>query len=297
MNNNNLNELKNKQIDFKIWDENRKKDILLKIPEINKIQHEITTQMSLNSKNIFEGNIVELDKIKVQIQKKQNYIKELLSKNGYKENDLDDKFFCEKCKDKRYINKQKCNCFLDIIIKNKQKELSKNMPNIDNINLDNFIYENLKNKMWDYIKSFDKISAKSLLFAGGTGTGKTFLSLAIAKELIKKGFNVIYGSSLDLIDNIKSDEWNKIDNSTFDNIINCDVLVLDDLGVENHNQHSISTIYKIINTRINKQKISIISTNLTSSEISKIYHDRVLSRLLSFRVLKFFGEDMRIKKQ
>jgi DNA replication protein DnaC len=53
----------------------------------------------------------------------------------------------------------------------------------------------------------------------------------------------------------------------------------------------------VLNTRLNLQKPTIISTNLSSSELRKNYHDRIISRLMGeYRVIPFLGVDIRKQK-
>ena len=77
----------------------------------------------------------------------------------------------------------------------------------------------------------------------------------------------------------------------------CDLLIIDDLGAEIINQFTVSCLYNVINTRINRRKPTILSTNLTQEEFKKKYWDRIWSRVFGeFLILPFAGDDIRIKK-
>ena len=133
-----------------------------------------------------------------------------------------------------------------------------------------------------------------------TGLGKTQLSFAIANNVINSGFNVIYGSAQDLFRSVESEHFGKVSslNSTLDTIIYCDLLIIDDVGTEFESNFYSSLLYNIINSRINLSKPIIINSNLNQDDIFSRYSDRVVSRLISFDILKFYGNDIRlIKKQ
>ncbi len=77
-------------------------------------------------------------------------------------------------------------------------------------------------------------------------------------------------------------------------LIAADLLILDDLGSEFRTSFYESVIYNIINSRINLGLPTIISSNLSVSELQKNYNDRIISRLFSvYRILPFVGEDIR----
>ena len=81
-------------------------------------------------------------------------------------------------------------------------------------------------------------------------------------------------------------------------MMECDLLILDDLGAEFSTSFSYATLYQWINTRLNKRLPTIISTNLTPKELLDLYGERVFSRLIGNYVPLFFaGQDVRQKKE
>ena len=143
----------------------------------------------------------------------------------------------------------------------------------------------------------------SLLFLGGTGLGKTHLSTAVARVVIERGYDVYYNSAVGMISHFEQrrfgnglasgeDEGDETARYT-----ECDLLIIDDLGTEVHNQFTTSVLYNIINTRINKKLSTVINTNLTQDEFRKHYWDRITSRVLGeYTVLPFLGTDIRAQK-
>jgi len=80
-------------------------------------------------------------------------------------------------------------------------------------------------------------------------------------------------------------------------ILDCDLLILDDLGTEYTNQFTLSCLYNIINNRITRSKSTIINTNLTQNELRSRYTDRIASRLFGeYKPLLFTGMDIRAQK-
>ena len=102
-----------------------------------------------------------------------------------------------------------------------------------------------------------------------------------------------------MLDTIIDYRFNK-NNSDFvyDNILNVDLLIIDDLGTELTNTFTNSKLFYCLNTRYLHRKSTIISTNLALDRLTDIYSERIFSRISSnYILLKFFGTDIRIKKK
>ena len=164
--------------------------------------------------------------------------------------------------------------------------------------------ELLREKAWNFINNFDDSTEQNLLFTGNTGLGKTFLSNCIAKEILQKGKTVLYQTAPVMFDSIQDSKFGKDDSNIdlLENLYNVDLLIIDDLGTEKITETKISELFTIINTRLlnsnHHTTKTIISTNLTIQELLKVYTPRIGSRLAgNYRVLRFFGEDLRIKSK
>lgn len=154
---------------------------------------------------------------------------------------------------------------------------------------------NLEYILKDYLPSFSEIST-NLLFYGNPGSGKTYLSYCIAKSVLDMGFLVIYKTSDELIKNLREIRFNN-DSGLESLLLECDLLIVDDLGAEHLNEFSVTELFNIINKRILANKKMLISTNLTLPGITKQYSERIASRLIGeFKLCKFYSEDIRIKK-
>ena len=113
-----------------------------------------------------------------------------------------------------------------------------------------------------YANSFTTDSENIFMF-GGTGLGKTHLSLSIAKEVLKKGYSVLYDSAINILRKIESEHFSYDHLSDMlDLVMDTELLIRDDLGTEYETKFYSSTIYNIINTRLNRSKPTIISTNM-----------------------------------
>ena len=148
-----------------------------------------------------------------------------------------------------------------------------------------------------YADDFGKCS-DSLFMHGATGLGKTHLSLAIANVVVEKGFEVIYGSAQNLLSSLEREKFGGGSGEMEKELLDCDLLIIDDLGSEFSTQFTVACIYNIINTRINLGKPVIISTNLTGEELEAKYTQRITSRIIgSYVSLLFIGKDIRQLKK
>jgi DNA replication protein DnaC len=137
-----------------------------------------------------------------------------------------------------------------------------------------------------------------LLLIGKTGTGKTHISTAIAREIISQGFDVVYDSAQNIVADFEADKFRSGYGTEpkSEKYLECDLLIIDDLGTEFSSQFTVSCLYNLINTRANRAMATIISTNLSAEELARKYEDRIYSRLVGVgtRVLVFEGRDRRI---
>ncbi|MBE6633787.1 MAG: hypothetical protein E7620_05540 [Ruminococcaceae bacterium] len=240
----------------------------------------------------------------------------LLEQYGYPEDYCKPRYECALCNDNGYIGIRMCSCMRRRLIEAGMEASGLGgllrKQNFDNFSLDYYksnptehsrmtkTYQSARK----YAESFvldESHHSCSLLFLGGTGLGKTHLSTAIAGVVLEKGYDVFYNSAVGMISDFEYRRFgNGLAMGDADNTeryISCDLLILDDLGTEVVNQFTQSTLYYVINTRLNMNRPTVISTNLSAADLRKTYSDRIASRLLGeFRVLPFYGTDVRRKK-
>ena len=153
-----------------------------------------------------------------------------------------------------------------------------------------------------FMESFEDTASAGILFFGPVGSGKSFLSVATAKELLNRGFSVLYFSSIELFERL-SDLTFRPDKDTEESsfkqeLITCDLLIIDDLGTEMTNQFVSSQLFHLINERHLHGNKTLISTNLPFEEIRLRYSDRTFSRLIShYTVCELTGSDLRLKRK
>lgn len=289
-----------------------------KIPEIAEINSQLakTGMEILNIVRNGENIAYKMDELKQKNVQAQKMIKKLLVSNGYPEDYLQIKYSCPKCFDTGFVNHEKCDCLKKLIANLTAAEMNKNsqinLCSFDTFNI-NFYqgktpeateqYRSVMNKIFAYCKKYAEnfsLSNESILMFGKTGLGKTHLSLSIANEVLKKGYNVLYDSALNYLNQIEKEHFGKdtSGNDTLGALLSADLLILDDFGTEYDKAFYVSTIYNIINTRLNKGLPTIISTNLFHEEMLKKYGERIFSRLSTvYRSLEFVGTDIRLIKR
>ena len=139
----------------------------------------------------------------------------------------------------------------------------------------------------------------NLLFNGGTGLGKTFLSACIAREVAEKGYSVAYETASRLFAKLEKDHFRPDEDSVREvaELYNCALLIIDDLGTELTGAFTVSALYALLNDRLLTGKSTIISTNLNMDEIRQRYSPQIASRLEGgYKVLRFVGQDIRVMK-
>ncbi len=153
-----------------------------------------------------------------------------------------------------------------------------------------------------FADSFPEVSS-NLLFQGGTGLGKTYLSACIARRVADKGFSVCYDSAVAALEAFETQKFARDSEAAetaaqrVRRMLDCDLMILDDLGTEAVTSVTTSALYTLINSRLNAGKKIIISTNCSDEELQKKYTPQIVSRLRGeFLRLRFAGRDIRTRK-
>ena len=239
--------------------------------------------------------------------------RKIIAELGYPEDYTEVKYSCSDCSDSGFLPSGKmCRCFKEALIR--ENIASSGMGNLldtqsfDNFNLEWYKYDpdiyarmtNVVQQAKDYVRDFGE-KRENLLLVGPTGVGKTHISSAIAKEIINLGYDVIYDSAQNIINDFENDKfrsgWGEREEKSR-KYLECDLLIIDDLGTEFTTQFSISCLYNLINTRQNRNLATVISTNYPLKDLSAKYEDRIFSRLIGkgTKVMVFQGKDKRLFK-
>ena len=252
------------------------------------------------------GDVTDLKKQSEALSREKRV---LLDKFGVQ----DIRYDCPLCSDTGYVGGKICDCVKHLVSAFIAEEMSEEMP-LGTSRFDNFDLKyypdkdtkegNPRRRMTtilkvcrEYALKFDPKTSGNLLFMGSAGLGKTHLTLALAGEVIERGFIPVYGAAENLFSQIEKEKFTGENRGAYDAMIKSDLLVIDDLGAEMATSFSKSALYNLVNTRLLANRPMIINTNLTMKEIETRYTPRISSRLIgSFDAYKFIGPDIRQQK-
>ena len=323
-----LSQYNKKKINAEYEAELKKQELYKKYPKLQEIDNRLTSLAISTTKSLINNNDKKLLKeLNDNITKLKEEKNKLLKTINVPQNFFEPHYECNICKDSGYINNSNYTTSMCSCLKQKLYDIQYNKSNISNLDTQNFntfsdlyysdeIDENkyhtnispreninlIKDICLKFIENFEDINQKNLLFTGNTGLGKTFLSSAIANEIIKKGKNVLYQTAPVMLDSIIDYRFGKSkDSNILNSILNVDLLIIDDLGTECINNMKFTELFNIINTRLlNQNKITktIISTNLSLKNLYTNYDERIVSRIVgNYDICYFFGDDIRFKKR
>ncbi|MCI8372408.1 MAG: ATP-binding protein [Lachnospiraceae bacterium] len=289
------------------------------IPEIAEIEHTISTISVASARRLLDGDRTALAELKLQLDELARRKRQLLADHGFPPDYIDSVYTCSDCKDTGYIGNEKCHCFvqasIDLLYFQSNMQGILETENFNTFRLD-YYSETITDSITgltsyqaitraveeskDFIRKFS-LKYQNLLFYGSTGIGKTFLTHCIAKELLETSHSVLYFSAVQLFDALADTVFSKSEDRTdsiHEEIFNCDLLIIDDLGTEVVNNFVASQLFTCLDTRDSMQKATIISTNLSLQAIREIYSERIFSRLSSqYKIIKLFGDDIRLLKK
>ncbi len=243
---------------------------------------------------------------------------ELLVQMGYPSDYLEEKPNCMICNDSGYCGSNICSCLQEYYTREQNDELSK-MLNLGQQSFETFEFdwystergeyarspreasEHNFDVCQDYARQFGPRSGNLLLF-GAPGLGKTFLSACIARVVSDEGYSVVYDTASHIFAQFEAAKFRRDEDEEGENDVkrymNCDLLIIDDLGTEMITSFVQSTLYQIINGRLIAGRKTIINTNLYPTEIGKRYSGQIQSRLEGeYQILPFIGEDIRKLKK
>ena len=304
--------------------EERRQNIFRRQPRLRQIDEELRSTMSrIIARALRQGTdprpaVEQLRDENLGLQEEKRV---LLAEMGLPEDALDAKPVCALCGDSGYRGGAVCRCLRNYYAQEQQKELSR-MLDLGNQSFDTFeldwysdtvlpgqrksarqhMEEVVLNACQEFAMGFGKRFGNLLLF-GAPGLGKTHLSAAIAREVSAEGWSVVYDTAAHVFERFENQKFSREEDaevsSDVERILNCDLLILDDLGTEMTTAFVQSALYQIINTRLMEKKSTIINSNLSPEKIAQRYSPQIASRIEGeYHLLSFVGEDIRkLKKQ
>ncbi|MGN0452213.1 MAG: ATP-binding protein [Ruminococcus sp.] len=297
-------------------------EIERELPEIIDIERKLSSISVEAAKAVLRGadTKTELERLADMSLRLQSDRRQLLLINGYSEDYLEPKYTCPLCSDSGLVEKDGksvyCRCFIDVLKDCACEEINKLSPlklsTFSTFNLDFYPFDSdsdgvspysRMSKILNYCKNYAQSftgEGRSILMRGATGLGKTHLSLAIANEVLNKGYYAVYVSAPSILQRLEKAHFS-YDSSEEDGLLktllDCDLLIIDDLGTEFMTQFTKATVYNIFNNRALRHKPMIINTNMTVKELERDYHQRFVSRIMSeCDKLDFIGKDIRAAK-
>ena len=218
--------------------------------------------------------------------------------------------FCPHCGGSGYVGSSMCECLRELCRQEQKKELSSLLggkESFDGFRLDLYptepdpnlgvsprqLMERTFRRCHRYAREFGA-GAPSLLFTGGPGLGKTFLSACIARAVADNGFSVVYDTAGKLFSDFEAVKFGGNQQDLTRKYLQCDLLIIDDLGTEMTTQFTQSVLYRVLNDRLLENRPVIVSTNLSDQALRQRYSAPIASRLLgAFEVCLFLGQDIR----
>ena len=286
-----------------------------KVPRLREIDRQLRRTMVLAVQSVFSdgGDTVEaMNRAKEANLALQRERANLIAAN-FEEGYLDDNPTCTICGGSGYIGSRMCECLRELCRQEQRKELNNLIGGKESFSQFRLDYYSdqfdaryhaspraLMEKNFQICRRYASGFAPSsgnLLFIGGTGLGKTFLSACIARVVSDRGYSVCYESAPRLFSLLERARFSGDENARRDaaRLSDCDLLIIDDLGTEMPGQFVTAALYSLMNDRLLGEKPMVISTNLNVDELGKRYSPQIASRLHgNFQRLTFVGDDIRV---
>ena len=294
----------------------RRQTLEARRPRLLEIEREMSHSALQVTRAVLDGGDVAaaVERIKRENLALQAEMAAILSQEGCPYPNFEPSYTCPRCEDTGYAGGSMCDCLKALLKEEACRRLSQtaSMPAASFEELDLSYYpdtpdaggviprrrmEEVLRYCRDYAADF-RPGADSLLLRGPTGTGKTHVSLAIAHTAAGKGYAVVYGPVQVLLHQLEKEHFGRAEGDSEDRMLECDLLVLDDLGAEFSSAFYTACLYNLINTRMLEGRTTILSTNLNQNQIRERYGDPIASRITgTFVPLLFMGRDIRQKNR
>lgn len=298
--------------------EQRKAEAYGRLPQLSQIDGSISSLSVAHAKQLLMGDADALTELREKLAALRAQKAALLAQAGYPADYLEMPCRCQDCKDTGYANGRKCHCFcqaaIDLVYTQSHIRGILERENFSTFSFGYYSREPLPDNggvsSYDaahaavracrqFIQQFDA-SFENLLLYGSAGVGKTFLSNCVAKELLDSGHSVIYFTASQLFELLEQRAFHRegADAGDSQNLFDCDLLILDDLGTEFSTSFTVSQLFLCLNERLLRRRSTIISTNLGISQLAELYSERTFSRITSsYAMVKMVGSDIRILKK
>lgn len=292
-----------------------------RVPRLKALDGRIGALMSEVVSSALGGAGRSMEEIMAESLELQAQRAELLVENGWPMDWLDGAWACPKCRDSGYVEGRACECLLALYEEEKAKDLSALLKlgeeSFGSFDLGYYddrpdpatgvsprqVMETVFGICYDYALNFGK-NSPNLLFRGGTGLGKTFLSASVARVVSQRGHSVVYDTAVSALNAFETQRFARSSQESAEaeekvrRLLDSELVILDDLGTEMTTEFTKSALYTLVNTRLIQGGKTIISTNLSPKDLARRYTPQIVSRLEGeYQTLSFAGSDIRqIKK-
>ncbi len=284
----------------------RRQEVYARVPQLSELHRQLDQCLLARLKKALDGERTDTAQIKT-LSEQANA---LLTGAGFDRHYLDPIYSCPDCRDTgTRDDARRCGCFKKRVLEDKlaAARLTDNGVSFELFNPEIFCDEPIENgksqrEMMCRIKKICEKYADSfpscsliLIFTGGIGLGKTYLTKCIMRRVIEHGHIAAYYTAYRLFSYFHSDRiGNDVDISP---LFDVPLLIIDDLGTEPMTRNvTIEYFFDLINERIATGRHTLISTNLPLNEINERYGERIHSRLMDVRhsqKIIFKGRDVR----
>lgn len=303
--------------------EKRRQGIYAHIPRTKEIDQQLRgTMFQVMGQALAAGRdpTQAMEAIRGENQALQEEQRRLLVQHGYAADALEETPLCPLCGDTGYRGTEPCDCVKALYAQEQNQELSK-LLDLGAQSFDTFSFQWYSTQPWPgrtlsprknmelifeickgYAAQFQTFGISNLFLSGGPGLGKTFLSACIAKEVSARGYSVVYDTAVQILGQFEARKFSKDAQGEAEQevkrYLNCDLLIVDDLGSELMTPFVQSALYTLLNHRLEKGYHTVISSNLSLEEVKGRYTPPIYSRIAGrYQELSFYGEDIRLQKK
>lgn len=308
------------QLQNKHEQDRRIRQVYEAVPQIEALDQLISTKAGACARRVLGGDTGARAQLKEELLDVREQKELLMAAAGFPGDYMEMHYRCPDCMDTGYANGKRCHCLeqartsmlyaqsniQEVVARENFRTFSfeyyDDSRMVPSLGMTELAYMKLVvQRCHAFVDDFRETRG-NLLFTGSTGVGKTFLTNCIAGALIDRHVSVIYMSSHDLFELFSKYRFHyDIEEELEENykhILECELLIIDDLGTEVNNTFVSSQLFYCINERLNRNRGTIISTNLSMDMLRDTYSDRVTSRIMSsYTTIPLYGQDIRMKKR
>ena len=294
-----------------------------RLAEVSAACPEIAELISIRRQAIMDGLQLAMQGIapagiEEATRQRNQRIRDLLKRGGFSDDYLSPVYGCPDCRDTGYAGQSKktlCRCvvlrYQELVNGPSFLNESQSFENFDELVFPLTSLEGtqttqrayaryLRQECESWADSLPQNARLGLLLHGKSGLGKTFLLRAIGARARQHGIEMIALTANTLLNQIRKQYFSRED-STEAAYMDIPLLMIDDLGIEPLWEGiTVEQLFALIEHRLTNGLHTVISTNLSLTELKSRYTERIISRLMDERLclrLAFLGQDVRLRAQ